>query len=162
MTPTLLTQRLTLRPLSLKDFWFFFRLVGNTETRRYLGGPVPLKYRPGKFINYKNSKPPHLVWIVVHARTIGLIELSPHKDGQDLELSYQFIPSHWKKGFAQEAACEVVRYAFQTLNTHKIIAETQSANETSCKLLNRLGMTEAQRIERFGAEQIIFEAHNRS
>jgi len=36
------------------------------------------------------------------------------------------------------------------------VAETQSANKASCKLLEKLGMNLKQIVQRFGAEQSIY------
>ncbi len=89
-------------------------------------------------------------------RPIGLIELGLHKDGQDHEISYQFAPAYWGKGYAREAAHNVIGHAFEDAGLTRIIAETQSANAASCRLLQQLGMSEVVRLHRFGAEQIIF------
>jgi ribosomal-protein-alanine N-acetyltransferase len=85
-----------------------------------------------------------------------LIELGTHKDGEEYEISYQFHPNYWGNGFAYEAAAAVIQHAFNQLELDQVIAETQSANQASCALLQRLGMTEMKRISRFGAQQIIF------
>lgn len=38
----------------------------------------------------------------------------------------------------------------------ELTAETQALNDRSTKLLARLGMTEKNRLERFGARQIVY------
>lgn len=50
----------------------------------------------------------------------------------------------------------VVDYALDDLGLHRIIAETQSANTASCRLLERIGMHRVKTLQRFGAEQIIY------
>ena len=42
-----------------------------------------------------------------------------------------------------------------------IVAETQSANTRSRALLERLGFTRKQQLERFGAMQCVYEKANR-
>lgn len=46
------------------------------------------------------------------------------------------------------------------LGLTKIVAETQSANKASCRLLKRIGMDLEETVERFGAEQSIFSIRN--
>ena len=41
-----------------------------------------------------------------------------------------------------------------------MIAETQTANILSCKLLERVGMKLEQKIQRFGTEQTIYAIYN--
>ncbi|WP_347814371.1 GNAT family N-acetyltransferase [Alkalihalobacillus sp. LMS39] len=47
-------------------------------------------------------------------------------------------------------------YSFQVLQLPFVVVETQAANRGSCKLLEKLGMEMNKKVERFGAEQIIY------
>jgi len=153
------THRLCLRPIKKTDFAFFCRLLGNNRVREYLGGAVGWRQRLSRFKNYL-ATPSHVgVWVVCTANAkqpIGLIELGPHKDGEDYEVSYQFDPTFWHRGFACEAVQAVVKHALDGHGLERVIAETQSNNEASCRLLRKQGMVEINRVRRFGAEQIIF------
>ncbi len=160
----LTTDRLLLRPMTASDFRFFARLVGNREVRRYLGGPVPWTRRFPRFIAYLRGAPDTGVWVAQikgPAGAVGLVELGPHVDGDDHELSFQFDPEFWGQGLAREAASAVMTHALTDRGLPRIIAETQRANEASCRLLRHLGMVELQRTERFGAEQVIFTTVSR-
>jgi ribosomal-protein-alanine N-acetyltransferase len=64
---------------------------------------------------------------------IGLASLDKHHDGFSTEVSYQFMSQYWGYGYAEEAIRRIIDYAFNKLMTKKIVAETQSANKTSCK-----------------------------
>jgi [ribosomal protein S5]-alanine N-acetyltransferase len=50
----------------------------------------------------------------------------------------------------------LIEYAFNELGIQKLVAETQTANIRSCKLLEKVGMIMEQRIIRFGAEQAVY------
>ena len=67
-----------------------------------------------------------------------------------------FAPAFWGKGLAFETATIVLNYAFDALELTEIVAETQSANVASCRLLERLGMERWRRIERFATAQEIY------
>lgn len=153
------TERLCLRPVKGKDFWFFFQLLGDRRVRRYLGGTLGWRQRLQRFHAYLTA-PGHVgIWVVCMAnakRPIGLVELGPHKDGSDYEVSYQFDPRFWSKGFAYEAVRAVVEHALHSQGLVRLVAETQSANAASCKLLRKLGMVEINVVQRYGAEQIVF------
>lgn len=50
----------------------------------------------------------------------------------------------------------IINYALNELNLSRVVAETQTANTSSCRLLERVGM-EIEKISiRFGAEQAIY------
>lgn len=153
------SARLLLRPVFARDIWPVCRLLRNADVRRYLGGPVEWTSLYPRFRQYRAGAPDTDIWMVVwveRRRAIGLVELGPHKDGRDYEVSYQFLPSAWGHGLAREAVAVVLKNALSSAGLSKVIAETQSANTASCRLLRSLGMVEQKRVERYGAEQIIF------
>lgn len=153
------TERLSLHPLRKRDLLFFCKLIGDKRVRRYLGGPVDLRQRIPRFRQYLAVPNNVGVWVVSLSKRnqpIGLVELGPHKDGNGYEISYQFNSAFWGNGFAKEAIQAVIGHALNDAGLRRIIAETQSANLASCRLLTTQGMVEVERVERFGAEQIIF------
>ncbi len=153
------TERLLMHPLRKRNVWFFCRLIGNKRVRRYLGGPVAWSQRIPRFRQYLAAPDFVGVWVVSLAernQPIGLIELGPHKDGTDHEISYQFSPTFWGNGFASEAVQAVINHALDETDLKRVIAETQSSNSASCRLLKTQGMVEIDRLDRFGAEQIVF------
>ena len=98
-------------------------------------------------------------WTVREKRTdefIGLVSLDSHHDGNESEVSYQFLPNWWGRGYAQEVVGFLVRYALFELKLPKVLAETQTANRASCRLLERIGMERERTIVRFGAEPAVY------
>ncbi|MGL6210331.1 MAG: GNAT family N-acetyltransferase [Paracoccaceae bacterium] len=158
-TQPIASERLNLRGLLVSDIPFVQKLIGDPRVRQFLGGVVVAERREALVNSYYKTSEGEAVWVVElkeHHRPVGMVFLSNHKDGADIELSYQFDPDWWGKGYAFEAAGEVLRFATMNLRFNTVIAETQSANLASCRLLERLGMSERRRIHRFGAEQIIY------
>lgn len=156
---TIRTDRLLLRPMRARDAIFMVRLLGNRDTRRYLGGPVPMGDRLRRVRDQVRAGPDADLWVATlnDAKTlVGVVDVSLHKEGRDHEVSYQFYPTFWSRGLAFEAVGAVIDHTLGPRGMPRIIAETQSANIASCRLLTRLGMTEQTRVHRFGAEQIIY------
>ncbi|MGL5012524.1 MAG: GNAT family N-acetyltransferase [Paracoccaceae bacterium] len=156
---TLATERLCLRGLCAGDRAFVCRLIADPLVRQFLGGAVADERRADVFNSYCETGEGEAVWLVEirgSGLPIGMIFLSHHKDGVDMELSYQFDRDFWGQGYASEALRRVLRHAADDLGLRQVIAETQSANVASCRLLERLGMVEQRRVRRFGAEQIIY------
>lgn len=59
-------------------------------------------------------------------------------------------------GYATEALTLALQYASDTLVLKRVIAETQSKNDASIRLLNRVGMKFEREIMRFGEAQSIY------
>lgn len=154
--PRLTTQRLVLRHLARDDLRFYCELVAHPDVRRYLGGPVQCSAAVSRFRHSVGAQGRWVACLRDIGQPVGLVELGPHKDGQDIELSYQFHPRAWGQGLAREATARVVSHAFNDMQVPRLVAETQAANARSCTLLRRLGFTEHMRLMRFGAEQVIF------
>jgi ribosomal-protein-alanine N-acetyltransferase len=92
---------------------------------------------------------------------VGMVSLGVHHDGTDTEISYLLLPEWWGQGYAKEAVRAVVDLALGDLGLPRVVAETQTANVASCRLLESLGMRLERRVERFGAEQAIYATDNR-
>lgn len=157
--PYLETSRCILVTLQQSDYEDVKKIYTNHEVRRYLGGKIPEERTPDKFVDaVKHSYTDSLSWVVRLKDTyefIGLVSLDKHIDGEK-EVSYEFIPDWWGQGYAYEVIREVLVFAFNNLNLSKIIAETQKANDRSCRLLEKLGMHLEKTVERYGAEQAIY------
>ena len=69
-----------------------------------------------------------------------------------------FLPSSWKQGFASEAVRCVIDHAFDSEGIDELIAVTQTGNESSCRLLERLGMKACEQFEEFGEQQTLYRA----
>lgn len=151
------TPRLQLRPLRMRHFAFFCRLLGNRQVRACLGGPVPWKARLRQFRAYRKGHADIGIWCLTQAdsRPIGLIVVTPDRSGSAWELSYQILPRFWGNGLAKDAAACVLDH-LRNQDKRPIVAETQVANTSSRKLLSRLGFIESKRLTRFGAEQILY------
>ncbi len=130
------------------------------EVRRYLGGPATEERAAAYAAKVVNGKHP-IAW-TVHLRQnsaigcVGLVQIAPHCDGFDIELSYEFHPMVWGAGIASEAVRAVVAHALGPLGPTRLIAETQVDNRPSKRLLERVGMRYERGLKRFGATQAIY------
>lgn len=158
------TDRCKLYKMQESDYEDIKKLYVDEKVRRFLGGTIDDEeiYRT-KFI--KMCKQENNSWVIKlkeDSRFIGLVSLELHHDDINTEISYQFLPEWWGHGYATEAIIQVISYAFKELRLTKIVAETQTANESSCRLLKRIGMNLEQTVERFGSNQSIFSIYKNS
>lgn len=157
------TERLLLRPPVIGDLHFFLSLLGNAQTRRFLGGPLRLRQRLARFKAYLRVGPEGGVWVCQSRQSghcVGFVTVAPHQDVEGHEISYQFHPSYWGQGLAREAIAAVLDHLFRDMGFREIYAETQSANSGSCHLLGALGFTEQRRFDRFSALQVLHSKLN--
>lgn len=157
------TERCFMNTFQKSDYMDVKKLYVNQKVRKYLGGTRQDNSIEQVLDDMLNSGTDSIYWVVREKHTedfIGLVSLDPHHDGVYLEISYQLLPNWWGKGYASEAVQLLIHYALNELNLSKVIAETQTANTSSCKLLERLGMELERTISRFGAEQAIYSIHS--
>jgi len=87
-------------------------------------------------------------WAVVSKEThevVGLCLLKPLEDTGEIEVGYRFLLPHWGKGYATEVAQALVQYGFQTIGLKRIVAITDTQNDASQRVLEKVGL----RFERF-------------
>jgi ribosomal-protein-alanine N-acetyltransferase len=153
------TSRLILDRISEGDLGAFLELQSDARTREFLGGPVTGALAREKFKTAVIAGPPEYHWAVRNFNNefLGLVTIAEHHDREDLEISYQFLSKFWGQGFAKEAIEAILVYAKEHLKLPSIIAETQTKNLRSTKLLENLHMQPVRTLERFGAEQTIYQ-----
>jgi ribosomal-protein-alanine N-acetyltransferase len=150
------TDRLLIRAFHEDDRAAVIRLHTDAQVRRYLGGPRSRQAVEAALA----AQPLGTTWgafAVVDRVTdelVGSVSLS--RERGELELSWLLLPDHWGRGFAEEAVRAVLLWAFAGCDDERIIAVTQSANSSSCRLAERLGMTREATFEEYGAEQVRF------
>ncbi|MBX0358570.1 GNAT family N-acetyltransferase [Halobacillus sp. Nhm2S1] len=148
-----------MKEIQSMDYEEVKELYLNPVVRKYLGGPREEDCLDALFEGMQTSDVNALYLVVREKGTnhfIGFVSLDPYHDGDNIELSYQFLPVWWGKGYGSEVVEEVVDYAFSELKLHKITAETQMANVYSCRLLEKTGMKLDKTLVRFGETQCLY------
>ncbi len=64
-----------------------------------------------------------------------------------------FLPESWGSGYAAEACATALGWLAGALPGEPVVLCTQIANYRSMRLAAKLGFTEVERFEEFGAEQ---------
>ncbi|MCB0132728.1 MAG: GNAT family N-acetyltransferase [Caldilineaceae bacterium] len=153
------TPRLRLTPLAPADLLPFVALHTDARVRRYLGGALTNDRAETRLRDYLAGATSKPVWVLRpkdETRFLGTVDLQPHHDGMNMEISYLLLPDAWGHGYATEAVRALLAHAMDDLGLACVVAETQRANLASCRLLERCGMSRTRRLVRFGAEQVIY------
>jgi RimJ/RimL family protein N-acetyltransferase len=78
---------------------------------------------------------------IEHSTLVGDVMLAwtseRHRAG---EIGYVFDPAHSGRGYATEAADELLRLAFADIGLHRVVARVDADNAASLALAERLGM----------------------
>jgi ribosomal-protein-alanine N-acetyltransferase len=149
------TERCLVKPISINDKNDLLCLCDDPNVWQYLGGNETAE-RNRKNIEYIDKIIIADRWVVKKKTDnlfLGEISLTPHHDGEDIEISYLFLSMHWGKGYASETAKEIIHYAFDVKKLDRLVAETQSVNFASCKVLEKLGFCQIKKLVRFNVEQ---------
>lgn len=153
------TERCTINRLQESDYSDVEKIYANQEVRKFLGGIRTEDSIRVAFEEMLTSSQETFHWAVREKQTermIGLVSLDLHHEGIHREVSYQFLPCWWGKGYAQETVSVIIHFAQHELNLSTVVFETQTANKASCQLLERLGMQLERTLFRFGAEQALY------
>ncbi len=71
----------------------------------------------------------------------------------EAELGYMLLPEAWGRGYAAEACAAALGWFADALPGEPVVLCTQTANDHSMRLAAKLGFTEVERFEAWGAEQ---------
>jgi RimJ/RimL family protein N-acetyltransferase len=74
-------------------------------------------------------------------------------DAGEAGLGYLFLPEAWGCGYAAEACAAVLDWFAGALPSEPVVLSTQTANDRPMRLAAKLGFTEVDRFEEYGAEQ---------
>jgi ribosomal-protein-alanine N-acetyltransferase len=139
------TERLLLQKWESDDASDAFAIWGDPEVMRYVGEALAnLDAAKRTLRRAAEAQERHGVslWAVVEKGTgeiIGACGFHVLADGPELELAYHFKRSHWRLGFATEAAGACITYGTKTLKATRITAGVEIGNVASRKVLEKAG-----------------------
>jgi len=146
-TPTLHTERLTLRPFTDADAEDLFALQSNSAVLRYWDSPPwTERSRITRFMAgcrqmadegtgarvaiERASDQAFLGWCTFN---------SWNPDFRSASLGYCLNEAAWGHGYATEAGGAILRWAFDTLDLNRVQSESDTRNVASARVLEKLG-----------------------
>jgi RimJ/RimL family protein N-acetyltransferase len=155
------TERLVLRESEARDRAAFIELFASSEVGTYIGGPRPRAELERTVPDVPGRRPGVFV-IDLDGAMIGMVTLERRDaerpghvcpDAGQAELGYLFLPEAWGRGYAAEACAAALDWFADALPNEPVVLCTQTANDRSMRLAAKLGFTEVERFEEYGAEQ---------
>jgi len=139
----------------------FVELFASPQVRAHLGGarpreelerevpPVPGR-RPGVFVVELGGA---MIGTVTIERRAAERPGHIRPEGGEAEIGYMLLPEAWGRGYAAEACTAVLEWFAGVRPGEPVLLCTQTANERSLRLAGKLGFTEVERFQEWGAEQ---------
>lgn len=139
------TERLIIKGLRKEDKVYFTELLSHPDIIE----PIPQKPYTQSQIDESFNKSLNLDLGVLNneKRACGIFEkgnpemiglaLFLINDENDKELGYRFRKKYWGKGYGTETTKGMIDFYFQILNIEKIIADVNTENTASVKILSK-------------------------
>jgi ribosomal-protein-alanine N-acetyltransferase len=137
------TKRLLLRPYTEKDIPALVELLNMREiAANTLRIPHPYTDADARaFLSARDSSAAKCgMFSLETGKLVGGIGLVVEEQHHRAELGYWVGVPYWSRGYATEAALEMLRYGFQDLRLNRIYAGVYGGNKASEKVLRKIGM----------------------
>lgn len=153
----LTSPRLGFRELSLDDLSLARALWGNAAVTKFIGGPFSEQQIEARLNRELETQKNHgiqywPIFLLEGGSHVGCAGVRPYAASPAvlekvleealetvLELGVHIRPEFWRRGFAEEASRAVIAFAFSTLNASALFAGHHPENESSRRLLAKLG-----------------------
>ena len=145
MQSSLTTDRLLIEPLSVNDYNFIFELLNTEGWIKFIGQRnINSAADATAYIQKIIDNPNTTYWTVQHKDTqtaIGVVTLIKRDYLEHHDIGFAFLPQFANNGYAYEAASAFLNHVISSYNLSTILATTIPENNSSIKLLKKLGVT---------------------
>ncbi|HEX7037103.1 MAG TPA: GNAT family N-acetyltransferase [Pseudomonadales bacterium] len=162
--PILSTERLVLRPIASSDVDALHAFWIDPSVRKYLWDNEIISRETVEEIVRSSERcfeeiGAGLFAIELHTRPGELVGFCGLRrmDGTDqMELLYGILPRYWGEGLVTEAAKAVLHHGFEACGLDRIMGVTQTPNQRSVRVMQRLGMVFDGRREYKGLDTVFY------
>jgi ribosomal-protein-alanine N-acetyltransferase len=144
LTVPIETERLRIRPFAIEDWQAVHAYTSNADVMTYLPEGQMTAVQTRQFVaeHMVEEARAYAVDLLALAeeRLIGHILLHPWFSPRIYEIGWALHPRYQRQGYTTEAAAALLRYGFETLRVHRVIATCQPENIPSWRVMEKLGM----------------------
>ncbi|GIO31768.1 N-acetyltransferase [Paenibacillus albilobatus] len=147
--PKLETERFILRELHSDDAKEYYTYLSDHEVTKYWGyeGPKNVETAAKTFTRFHNAftRKEMITWGIAAKdddKIIGTCILNDFIRASMVSLSYNLSRDHWGKGIMTEVLQTIIPFAFHALDMNRIQAKVMPENNSSVKLLSKLGFVQ--------------------
>ncbi len=154
------TPRLSLQRLTLEDAPFIVRLLNDADFLRYVGdravrsvADAESYLRQGPLGSYaRHGFGLYRVALAATGEAVGMCGILQRDYLDAPDLGFALLPEYRRQGFTAEAATAVMAHGRRDFNLTRILAITSLDNESSMRLLAKLGFVLERRVRRVETE----------
>jgi [ribosomal protein S5]-alanine N-acetyltransferase len=173
--PILRTERLVLRPIAPADVDALHRFWTDPGVRKYLWDNEIISQEQVREIISESERcfaeiGCGLYAIELAERGDDLVgfcglrrmclnaaaEAASEAEADDVELLYGILPRYWGEGLVTEAAREVLRHGINDCGLKRILGATDTPNQRSVRVMQRLGMIFEERRNHKGLDTVVY------
>ena len=138
------TRRLQIRHFTPDDWQAVHAYTSDAEVMTYIldwGGPLA-EEQTQKFVAENTGEEARAFALILRSedRLIGHMLFHPWYGPRTYEVGWVLHRHYHGQGYATEAAAALLRYGFETLRLHRVIATCQPQNVPSYRVMEKLGM----------------------
>src|SRR5262245_9604441 len=136
------TERLCLRRFRPDDWEAIYAYASDEATNTYLGVVVMTAEETRAWVDQQSGDEWTALAVVLKPddAPIGPLVSSPESAHRTYEIGWTLHERVRGRGYATEAARALLRYGFETLGLHRVVATCQPENVASWRVMERLGM----------------------
>lgn len=138
----IVTERLQIRYFRKDDWESVYEYAANDKVMRYIPEGVYSEEAAKKFVSDHMGENAEYFPVVLKNEKIliGHIIFHQYFGNHTYEIGWVFNPKYHNKGYASEAARSVLKYGFEVMKLHRIIATCQPENIGSYRVMEKIGM----------------------
>ncbi|MEZ4860630.1 MAG: GNAT family N-acetyltransferase [Caldilineaceae bacterium] len=143
ITHPIATKRLLIRPFQVDDWPAVASYTTMPEIMAYMEGGVLTVEQTQEFVNNNAGGETEYAYALIlqaEARLIGHMVFHPWFAPRTYEIGWVLHPAYHRRGYASEAATALLRYGFEEMQLHRIIATCQPENPASYGVMEKIGM----------------------
>ena len=143
--PTLETERLILRPLTMDDLDAVFKWAGDPRVNKYMIYPLYKSKEDGiEWLEglYKDEDKKDFGFVLKETgELIGSGGIYYHPDIHVWSIGYNLSYDYWKRGLVTEAMTKIIEWTRQNFTVRAIAGTFAIGNIGSQRVMEKLGMT---------------------
>ena len=136
------SERLVIRKFEENDWQAVHRYTSDSKVMKYIPEGVFSEEDTKEFININSGDNAEKFPVVLKEEAVVIGHIAFHKYFGDhtYEIGWVFNSKYYNRGFGSEAAYAILKFGFEQMNLHRIIATCQPENTPSYRVMEKIGM----------------------
>lgn len=136
------TSRLVIRQFKPEDWQMVYSYTGDAVVMTFMEEGPMSAIQTKEFVEKNASEQASAFPLLLKAQDqlIGHMVFHPWFAPFTYEIGWVLHPDHQGNGYATEAARALLRYGFESLHAHRVIATCQPENPASYRVMEKIGM----------------------